>query len=230
MLAKKDRPRWPMQALIRSADFLLTAPNSRHCGIQRCMPALLQRPYLPLALLLIGALAAGPAAPPPTATGPSAVPPTVARPAKKRVPPTVIESVAEAAISQPRIHVRLMDGKRALTAEPGLLAIDDKPVRSFPAYLDTGASGCLLGRETVKRFGVPIRPDALYHEVGLDGETTVGVSAPVTLMLADSSGATDEAPPETFRVMRGEAAFQLSRSEPQGLAALLGDLNVIGMP
>lgn len=152
------------------------------------------------------------------------------KPAAKAHVTLVAERVAEAAVAQPKVHVRLMDGKRILTGAPGLLAMDDKPERSFTAYLDTGASGCLLGAETAKRFGVPLREDAQYHEVGLDGDVTVGVSKPLTLQLADSSGSPDEPPPAEFRLSRGEASLQISRDAPKGLMAMLGDLNVIGMP
>jgi hypothetical protein len=150
-----------------------------------------------------------------------------APPAPRATRTIVVEGTLAATMSPPRVHVQLRRGERILTAEPGLLDGFER-VRSFPAYLDTGSSGHVLSRSTAGRFGVEADGESVYHEVGLHGETTVGVSVPLSFGLAGWDG--DAAPPDRLPVVQEEVAFELTRATPGGLAALLGAVDVIGMP
>ena len=166
-----------------------------------------------------------------------AVPTAVAPPpatTQREVAPIVIDGTQEAALGQPRVHVQLGGAGAALKGKPEPSPLDpdpetDRPVRSFIAFLDTGASGYLISKSTAERFGVKAEPDAIYHEVGLHGATQVGVSTPYTLALADFSGALDEQAP-VFEIVQKNSRLQLSLKRPEGLLALAGPMDVAGMP
>src|SRR5262249_44095141 len=109
----------------------------------------------------------------------------------------VIDGTLEASMDYARVEVRLRDGERTLSAESidvlGLQNIRDindlndmldgkqkKKARDekFVAFLDTGASANVLSKATAARFGVEAVDGAVYHEVGLHGQTAMGVSKP----------------------------------------------------
>jgi len=192
--------------------------------------------FIMVCLLCFPSLAVGPA------TLPTKSPATRPAAASNRASTIIIEGTLEAAMGQPRIHVQLSDDKgvlsgKPLPAIPGLgdlgAALDgDRPTRdrSFIAYLDTGASGYVICKSTAERFGIQAQKDAAYHEVGLHGATLLGVSVPYNIALADSSGDADERPPAKFDPIQRQVALQLNHEAPAGFMALLGEINVVGMP
>lgn len=148
-------------------------------------------------------------------------------------------------MGQPRVQVQLSDMRSVLSGKPlpaipglgdlgdlGAVLDGDKPARdrSFSAYLDTGASGYVICKATAERFGIQAQKDAAYHEVGLHGATLLGVSVPYNIALADSSGSSDERPPSKFEPVQRQIALQLNREAPAGLMALMGEINIVGMP
>src|SRR5688572_4857550 len=73
----------------------------------------------------------------------------------------VIENTLEAALGQPRVRVELSTKDGPLSAKPAgdpalreLLGDDRTVERSFPAFLDTGASGHVISKSTADRFGI----------------------------------------------------------------------------
>jgi predicted aspartyl protease len=161
------------------------------------------------------------------------------KPPKSMAPSAVVvEHTLEAALGQPRVHAQLRGKKGPLTAKPQgdenlreLLGDDRTVERSFIAFLDTGASGHVISKSTAERFGIVAEENAVYHEVGLHGETAVGVSVPYELAIAGIDGAADGEPPaDDFATLFENVAFQLTREKPTGLMAMMGELNVIGMP
>lgn len=162
-----------------------------------------------------------------------------AQPARQVKQPVIIENTLEAALGQPRVWAQLRSEDGPLTAKPSgdpalreLLGDDRTVERAFLAFLDTGASGHVISKATAERFGIAARENAVYHEVGLHGETQVGVSVPYDLAIAGTSGDTNdhEPPRDDFDMTFEKVAFQLTQSKPAGLMAMMGEINVIGMP
>ncbi len=144
----------------------------------------------------------------------------------------VVEGTLEAALGQPMVQVRLSDGRRVLTGRSTeleqLLGEADEVVRSFPAFLDTGAGSFVISRSTAERFGVEAAPDAVYIEVGLHGEVEMGVSRPYSVALAGSDGGGGRV---EFTALEREARLLLNRSaEAPMLQQLAGGVDVVGMP
>lgn len=144
----------------------------------------------------------------------------------------VVEGTLEAALGQPMVQVRLVDGRRVLTGRSSelerLLGQEDEVVRSFPAFLDTGAGSFVISRATAQRFGVEAMPDAVYHEVGLHGEVQMGVSRPYSVALAGSDGGGARV---EFATIEREARLLLNRSAEAPLLQQLGaGVDVVGMP
>lgn len=165
----------------------------------------------------------------------SAAKPPTSRPTSKPEQAIIVRGTQEAALGQPRIIVQLRDGKRILTgeAQPSLddpLALGDaRRASSFQAYLDTGASGCVLSKATAERFSVEHERDAAFHEVGLGGESVVDVAAPLDLCVRNEKPSKTN--PDAFTRVLEKVRFQISREQPPALVQLAGgDLNVIGMP
>jgi hypothetical protein len=161
------------------------------------------------------------------------------KPSSSNAAVIVIENTLEATLAQPRVRVQLSDKGGPLTGKPAddaglreLLGDEQTVDRSFIAFLDTGASGHVISKSTAERFGVTSRENAIYHEVGLHGETQVGVSMPYQLGLAGVDGQTvdDDLPKEAFATSFENVAFQLALKKPVGLMAIMGEMNVIGMP
>lgn len=162
-----------------------------------------------------------------------------------------IDNTLEAAVGQPRIHVRISRNGRPLqSANPlqGLdLGLEDLlgaaagPQTSFIAYLDTGASAYVLSESAANRFDITIDDNAIYHEVGLHGETPMGVTQPYELALADSNGLLNDQPGQRFHPISRNARMQLNKAnlgaqigggdaEAAALMAAMTEVNVIGMP
>lgn len=130
----------------------------------------------------------------------------------------VLEGVYEAALDLPRIHFLLQrSAPGSALGSPSGFALHD-------AFLDTGASGVLLSRETAQELGVALIPKARYLDVGVGGAERFSVSEPLLLGLTDyESPAAGN--PRSYRNV-GRARFQVKET-----AGLLGEaIDVIGMP
>lgn len=184
----------------------------------------------------------------------AAAKPQAAAPAAPRAPEPpratdliVIDNTQQAALGQPKVLVRLSNksgplrGTPPAEANPLLPGLDELglgdggargPVEWFIAYLDTGGSGYVISKAAATRLGIAAQPEAVYNEVGLHGAARVGVSPPLTIELAGSSGAADEElKGRGVILIQKNALLQLSLDSPTGLMALgAGELNVIGMP
>jgi len=155
--------------------------------------------------------------------------PALAAPPKKSV---VVERTLETAIGLPMVYVQLRQGNRVLTGlatELERLMGHDNVTRSFPAFLDTGASAFVISSSTARRFGIEATSDAVYHEVGLHGDVPMGVSRVYRLGLADYI---DPAlGPGEFTIVRRDTRLQLSSSaEIPVWQQIAAGIDVIGMP
>jgi len=130
----------------------------------------------------------------------------------------VLEGVYEAALDLPRIHFLLQ------RSAPGSALGSASGFTPRDAFLDTGASGVLLSRETAQELGVALIPKARYMDVGVGGAERFSVSEPLLLGLADyESPAAGN--PRSYRNV-GRARFQVKET-----GGLLGEaIDVIGMP
>jgi len=153
-----------------------------------------------------------------------------------------ITGTLQAAVAQPQIYVQLSENQRVLEGKSALAELDlgledivghGGIEKSFIAFLDTGASAYVISRSTASRFGIATQPDAVFHEVGLHGETPMDVSRPYTLALAEVSGKVIEQPGDRFNIVDRAAIMQLSRPREgvdDAMAMLVGEINVVGMP
>ena len=159
----------------------------------------------------------------------------------------VIEGTLEATPGYLRVHVQLRDGKRVLSGEPAkfsafkglqdLSDLDDmlnpggKREESFTAFLDTGASGHVISRSTVRRFDMEAVPGAVYHETGLHGPTPMDVSRPYAVALGSSNGTLiDES--DEFELIHPRATLLINREGASNplIELAMGEINIIGMP
>ena len=131
----------------------------------------------------------------------------------------VLDGVYEAAIDLPRIYF-------LLTRRP-----TDPPLRHKGhfelnyAFLDTGASGIVVSRETVDTMGLRVHSKAKYVDVGIGGEEYFDVTEPLYIGL---TGYESKNPynPRLYSVI-GPGRFQVKKSR----ALLLAEpLDVVGMP
>ncbi len=130
----------------------------------------------------------------------------------------VLEGVYEAALDLPRIHFLLQ------RAAPGAALGSASGFAPHDAFLDTGASGVLLSRETAHELGVALIPKARYVDVGVGGAERFSVSEPLLLGLADYESPAAGSP-RSYRNV-GRARFQVKET-----GGLLGEaIDVIGMP
>ncbi len=144
----------------------------------------------------------------------------------------VMPPTGEAAAGQPKVYVQLSrDGQplSGLSELSGLM--DDQPTKVpyFSAYLDTGASAVVICVETAQRFGLAVLPDAVYHEAALHGSTAMHVSDVYTLSLADFTGALDATPGQFTPVLQ-QMRTQVTTTPMSGLLAMMGEINVVGVP
>ena len=87
----------------------------------------------------------------------------------------VLERVYEAALDLPRIHFLLQ------RSVPGPALRSGSEFAVHYAFLDTGASGVMLSRETAKMLGVALVPEARYADIGVGGLEHFFVSEPLYL-------------------------------------------------
>lgn len=131
----------------------------------------------------------------------------------------ILENVYEAALDLPRIYFVV---KRQLNGPP---LTGQMGFQTHYAFLDTGASGILMSRETAEQLGFRVEPQARFSDVGVGGIEEFGVSEPLFLGVA-GYGIEN---PQDLRYYRsvGRGRFQLKRSK---VSLLSGSLDVIGMP
>ena len=131
----------------------------------------------------------------------------------------VLSGVYEAALDLPRILFVL---KREPTSPPL------RPNTRFEvnyAFLDTGASGVVLSRETTDLMHVAVHPTARFTNVGVGGVEHFAVSEPLYVGIA-GYGEQRPADPGVYKMI-GQGRFQVRENK----AGLLGQpLDIIGMP
>ncbi|MCC6681492.1 MAG: retropepsin-like domain-containing protein [Phycisphaeraceae bacterium] len=146
----------------------------------------------------------------------------------------VMPATGEAAAGQPKVYVQLSRDGRALSGQSEMsLLMDEQPanVPYFSAYLDTGASAVVICIETAQRFGLAVEPEAIYHEAALHGSTAMHVSDVYDLSLADFSGALAATPaPGRFTPVLQQMRTQVTAQPMSGLLAMMGEINVVGVP
>ena len=131
----------------------------------------------------------------------------------------ILSGAYEAALDLPRILFVL---KREPTSPPL------RPNTRFEvnyAFLDTGASGVILSRETADLMHVAVHPTARFTDVGVGGVEHFAVSEPLYLGIA-GYGEQRPADPGIYKTI-GQGRFQVRENK----AGLLGQaLDIIGMP
>ncbi len=159
----------------------------------------------------------------------------------------IIEGTLEAAAGMPQVHVQLSRNGRVLEGKSMLAELDlglgledilgeQGMESSFAAFLDTGASAYVISPITAERFGIRRDDGAVYHEVGVHGETPMDVSMPYALAVAGTTGMLTDRPGNRFQSVARRAVMQMSRPPEQGAgdelttAMLMGEINVVGMP
>jgi hypothetical protein len=131
----------------------------------------------------------------------------------------VLENVHEAALDLPRIYFLL----KRVPSGPPLITKGQFEVNY--AFLDTGASGIVLSRETAGLMGLVVDPKARFADIGVGGVEYFSVSEPLYLGLAGYDAQNPE-DPRSYRVI-GPGRFQIKQS----MAGILGEpLDIIGMP
>jgi hypothetical protein len=128
-----------------------------------------------------------------------------------------IDGVFEAALDLPRIYFLL---KRDPNGPPL------EYMGSFElnyAFLDTGASGILMSRETAEYMGLAIEPEAQYVDAGVAGEEYFDVSELLYIGTANFN-ALDPYDPEIYTIS-GAWRFQINQNY-----ADLFPLDILGMP
>jgi hypothetical protein len=131
----------------------------------------------------------------------------------------VFEGVYEAALDLPRIYFLI---KRDINKQP---LNQKEQFEVHYAFLDTGASGILLSRETAESLGIAVDAKAQFVDVGVGGPEYFNVSEPLHICLAGL----ETQNPQQQRDYKcfGPGRVQVKKSA----AGLLGEpIDVIGMP
>src|SRR3954468_7072046 len=161
-----------------------------------------------------------------------------------------IEGVQPAALDQPRIHVcfrRDMKGKplaakdnggggsaaaaKALGLDLGALGGAAQPF-DVQAFVDTGASGVLLSKNTAAALGVrkataPGGKEVVFRDVGVGGGEAFAVSEPLFVAIAPGGGSPNDA--DGYNPPFGPVRAQINTGGGL-IEQLTGGLDVVGMP
>jgi hypothetical protein len=136
----------------------------------------------------------------------------------------VVENVYEAALDLPRILFLL---ERKPTGPP--LMYEESFELNY-AFLDTGASGIMISRETANNLGISVHKNAQFVEVGIGGDEVFDVSEPLYVGLADYK-AQNPYDPNIYKDIFGPACFQVKKDTVGLFSGLLSEpIDVIGMP
>jgi hypothetical protein len=139
---------------------------------------------------------------------------------------TDIFGVQDGALDQPRVNLLL----RSSAGGPPLSGIDPisgDPSFNIQAFLDTGASGVLLSKETADVLGVTRTPGVTYEDIGIGGSSQFQVSQPLFVGVAPFTPSLD---------INNEAAYNQgfgplrAQVKPDDADFLVGPLDVVGMP
>ena len=142
---------------------------------------------------------------------------TLCQPVTYAAQDIVLHRIYEAALDLPRIYFTL---KR--TPESPALGADSDTTNY--AFLDTGASGLLLSRETADTLGISLDPKAQFADVGIGGTELFSVSEPLYLGLAGFNANPSDS--STYKFI-GPGRFQVKKAA----AGILSEpLDIIGMP
>jgi len=134
-----------------------------------------------------------------------------------------IDGTYEASVDLPTIYFLLKDTPegppRTSLANGGEFAVNY-------GYLDTGASGILLSRETAEDMQVAIDANAIFVDTGIGGDEYFNVSEPLYVGTLDSGSETPENP--DIYSLNGPWRFQVNQ---EYVDPLLGEsLDVLGIP
>lgn len=115
-----------------------------------------------------------------------------------------IEGVQPAAMDQPRIYIhfhRSADGdalappqKPVKKNDPLSELLDGSTSNDVEAFVDTGASGIVMSKDTATQLSITTKPKVVFEDVGVAGSEDFGVTEPLFLSLANfgaSGGAAD---------------------------------------
>jgi predicted aspartyl protease len=139
-----------------------------------------------------------------------------------------IEGVQPASLDQPRVNLLVRRHARGnpLVANDGV-----DQVSNVQAFLDTGASGVMLSRRTANLLGVKRavhgRVDVTFHDIGVAGGETFGVSETLWFSMGTFGGPGEGA--NGYPVSFGPVRAQINTAG--GLIDMVtGGLDVVGMP
>lgn len=131
----------------------------------------------------------------------------------------VFEGVYEAALDLPRIYFLI---KRDINKQP---LNQKEQFEVHYAFLDTGASGILLSRETAEGLGVSVDANARFVDIGVGGPEYFNVSEPLHICLAGLE--TQNPQQQRHYKCFGPGRVQVKRSS----AGLFSEpIDIIGMP
>lgn len=139
-----------------------------------------------------------------------------------------IEGVQAAALDQPRIYLNL---RRTVTG-PALKTAGKEPTSGIEAFLDTGASGILLSKDTADKLGIHGLKAAdgravAFEDVGIAGAEKFGVSEPLFVAMA----AYPRSDPETGDYSQPQGPFRAQIRPGGGLLDLIAPgMDVAGVP
>lgn len=131
----------------------------------------------------------------------------------------VLTNVYEAAIDLPRIYFLLKRDPTGPPLTPGA------QFQMNYAFLDTGASGILLSRETRQLMHVAVHPQARFADVGVGGVEYFDVSELLCLGIRGYGRQNPQNPQLYLPIGRGR--FQIRRNTAE---MLTGPLDIIGAP
>ncbi len=142
-----------------------------------------------------------------------------------------IQGVQPVAIDQPRIYMRL--------AHPGAdqplsAKVDGADLSAIEAFLDTGAGGIVLSRDTADALAVAAEQTAAgqpvtFQDVGIGGTEDFSVSPPLVASFAPYSSVTDGANDGAYVCPTQPIRCQIRPSDGF-LEMLTGALDIAGMP